>query len=104
MNFVVNLDADVDFNPASVVAEVLQNVRTILSTRKGAVPLDRDFGISWEYLDRPIDVAQMLMRSEIIDAVSKYEPRATVESVVFEGSAEDALDGILKPKVTISIE
>lgn len=104
MNFVVNLDADVDFNPASVVAEVLQNVRTILSTRKGSVPLDRDFGISWEYLDRPIDVAQMLMRSEIIDAVSKYEPRATVESVVFEGSAEDALDGILKPKVTISIE
>ena len=54
MNFVVNLDADVDFNPASVVAEVLQNVRTILSTRKGSVPLDRDFGISWEYLDRPI--------------------------------------------------
>lgn len=104
MNFVVNLDADVDFNPASVVAEVLQNVRTILSTRKGSVPLDRDFGISWEYLDRPIDVAQMLMRSEIIDAVSKYEPRATVESVVFEGSAEDALDGIMKPKVTISIE
>lgn len=104
MNFVVKLDADVDFNPASVVAEVLQNVRTILSTRKGSVPLDRDFGISWEYLDRPIDVAQMLMRSEIIDAVSKYEPRATVESVVFEGSAEDALDGILKPKVTISIE
>lgn len=104
MNFVVNLDADVDFNPANVVAEVLQNVRTILSTRKGSVPLDRDFGISWEYLDRPIDVAQMLMRSEIIDAVSKYEPRATVESVVFEGSAEDALDGILKPKVTISIE
>lgn len=104
MNFVVNLDADVDFNPASVVAEVLQNVRTILSTRKGSVPLDRDFGISWEYLDRPIDVAQMLMRSEIIDAVSKYEPRATVESVVFEGSAEDALDGILRPKVTISIE
>ena len=94
MNFVVNLDADVDFNPASVVAEVLQNVRTILSTRKGSVPLDRDFGISWEYLDRPIDVAQMLMRSEIIDAVSKYEPRATVESVVFEGSAEDALDGL----------
>lgn len=104
MNFVVNLDNDVDFKPVSVEAEILQNVRTILSTRKGSVPLDRDFGISWEYLDRPIDVAQMLMRSEIIDAVSKYEPRAKVESVEFEASTEDVMDGILRPTVTISIE
>ncbi len=104
MNFVVNLDNVVDFKPVTVVAEILQNVRTILSTRKGSVPLDRDFGISWEYLDRPIDVAQMLMRSEIIDAVSKYEPRARVESVEFEASTEDVMDGILRPTVTISIE
>lgn len=103
MNYVVNLDAGVDFKPASVEAEILQNVRTILSTRKGSVPLDRDFGISWEYLDRPIDVAQMLMRSEIVDAVSTYEPRAKVESVVFDSTSEDAMDGVLKPTVTISI-
>jgi len=40
------------------VAEVMQNVRIILTTRKGTVPLDRDFGISQEFLDSPINITQ----------------------------------------------
>lgn len=53
MNFVVSLDSDVNFAPETEVVEILQNVRTILATRKGSVPLDRDFGLSWQYLDAP---------------------------------------------------
>lgn len=32
-----------NFKPDSVQVEVLQNVKTILTTAKGSVPLDRDF-------------------------------------------------------------
>lgn len=35
MNFVVSLDSDVNFAPETEVVEILQNVRTILATRKG---------------------------------------------------------------------
>ena len=30
-----------------------QEIRTALATRKGSVPLDRDFGLSWELIDLP---------------------------------------------------
>lgn len=103
MNFVVSLDSDVNFAPETEVVEILQNVRTILATRKGAVPLDRDFGLSWQCLDAPTAVAQMQMKSEIIDAIETYEPRAKVKSVEFKSSQADSLDGILKPVVTVSI-
>lgn len=83
--------------------EILQNVRTILATRKGSVPLDRDFGISWDNVDQSLPAAKMLMRSEVIDAIERYEPRAKVTSVDFAEDVEGAMDGVLKPIVTVQI-
>lgn len=103
MNYVVSLDAEIDFSPSTEVIEILQNVRTILSTRKGSVPLNRDFGLSWSYVDMPTPVAQMQMRSEIMDAIEAYEPRAKVVSVEFNSSQTDGIDGCLRPVVTVSI-
>ncbi len=93
---------DVDFAPEGVM-EILQNVRTILATRKGSVPLDRDFGISWGNVDQSLPAAKMLMRSEVIDAIERHEPRAKVTSVDFAEDVEGAMDGVLKPIVTVQI-
>lgn len=103
MQYTVTLDDSVNFAPGTEVEEILQNVRTILNTRKGTVPLDRDFGVSWEYIDQPIPVAKALLQSSVIDAIEQYEPRAYVEAVEFKDDNEDAMEGILKPIVTISI-
>ena len=92
----------VDFSPEGVM-EILQNVRTILATRKVSVPLDRDFGISWDNVDQSLPAAKMLMRSEVIDAIERYEPRAKVTSVDFAEDVEGAMDGVLKPIVTVQI-
>ncbi len=94
---------DVDFAPEGVM-EILQNVRTILATRKGSVPLDRDFGISWDNVDQSLPAAKMLMRSEVIDAIERYEPRVRVESVEFLTDTERAMEGVLRPVVTVSIK
>ena len=48
-------------------------------------------------------VAKMLMRSEVIDAIEEYEPRATVVSVDFDEDTASAMDGILKPRVVVQI-
>ena len=95
--YTVTLSSQVDFAPSDEVREILQNVRTILSTRKGSVPLDRDFGLTWAHIDKPMPVAKMLMRSE------EYEPRATVVSVDFDEDTASAMDGILKPRVVVQI-
>lgn len=100
----LSLVAAVHFAPSSMAAEVVQNVRTILTTRRGDVPLDRDFGLTWEHIDKPVNVAEALMRSEIIDVVERYEPRCRVISVTFPADSQDPQEGVLRPKVIIEIE
>lgn len=103
MKYKVSLSNEISFAPSSEIEEILQNVRTIITTRRGTVPLDRDFGLSWEHIDKPLPVAMTLMQAEIIDAIEEYEPRATVESVQFETNTDDAMQGILNPVVIVSI-
>lgn len=99
--YAVSLDGAVDFAPPTEVHEILQNIRTILNTRIGSVPLDREFGISWEHLDKPVQVAKTRMMVDVIDALEKHEPRVRVKEVRFEKS--DAVEGVLKPVVIVSI-
>lgn len=91
----------VSFGPQSELEEILQNVRTILTTLKGSVPLDRDFGIDGAVLDRPISVVQAILTTEIIEKVEKYEPRVKVKKVSYGG---DAQDGIICPTVRVVIK
>ena len=98
MKYRLTLDKNVDFSPAAEVEEIFQNVRTILTTPKGTVPLLRDFGFSFEHLDKPIHLAQSLTRTEMIEAIERWEPRAKVEK-----SAEDAMSGLSRPVITLSI-
>lgn len=99
MQHVLNLSQPISFAPGTVAAEVLQNVRTILATRKGTVPLDRDFGLEWEHVDKPIQ----LIQAEIIEAVERWEPRAVIDKIEFGEGAEEAMDGLLNPIITLSI-
>lgn len=92
----------VDFAPGSLQAEVLQNVRTILATRVGTVPLDRNFGVNWDYLDKPMPVAQARIQQEVIAKIRRYEPRAVVVSVGVE--PDNAVEGQLRPRVRIRID
>lgn len=93
----------IDFTPKNISAEVLQNVRTILATRRGSVPLDRAFGISWEHLDEPLPIAKMHTMSDVIDAVRRYEPRAVIEDVGISADTETAIEGALHVLVSFSL-
>ena len=99
MRYWVSEKEGVNFAPDTEVEEILQNVRTILSTIKGSVPLDRDFGVDASYLDRPINVAKAMLSSEIIKAIRNYEPRVTITAVDFTVK----LDGTLQPKIEVRI-
>jgi len=90
----------INFSPDTIEEEVLQNVKTILTTVKYSVPLDREFGISATMLDDPMPVAQAKLSAEIVMAIRRWEPRARVVEVKYEG---DGMDGILRPKVRLEI-
>lgn len=86
--------------PESEQVEILQNVKTILTTMKGTVPLDRDFGIDASIIDKPVTVVKPLIVKEIKEAIEEYEPRAKLVSVGWKG---DGAEGKLVPIVKVAI-
>lgn len=98
--FVLSLSNEgINFGPETEQKEILQNVRTIISTTKYSVPLDRGFGVDATFLDQPMAVAQASISSEILRAVKQYEPRVTITGISFDGDP----DGRLLPKVEVVI-
>lgn len=90
------------FNEENTVSSVLQNIAIILSTPMGTVPLYRDFGLDWSFLDKPTPVAKVLMVAPVQEAIRKWEPRATVLDVSF--SEDPAQPGVLIPTVEVDID
>lgn len=83
MSYTINGDPvlNINFAPATVEEEIIQNVKVLLSTAKFTVPLDRGLGLEQRFVDKPINIAQTLVISEVLDAVEQYEPRVKVISV-----------------------
>ena len=90
---------NIRLNEADEVNAALQNIALILATPKGSVPFYRDFGISSEFLDRP--VAKVMRISEVREAVEEWEPRASVVNVSFKGNVLEP--GRLVPIVEVEI-
>ena len=74
----------VNLAPESTLEEILQNVAVIISTPKFSVPLERGLGLSQRFIAKPIPAAQSILISEVMEAISAFEPRAEVENVTFE--------------------
>ena len=89
----------INFAPSTIQEEVIQNIKTLLSTMKFTVPLDRNLGIIADALDEPMPVAMAKISSDVIDAISEYEPRAKVTQISFDGD----IDGKLIPRLRIEI-
>jgi len=88
----------VDFG-ATGISEIVQNVKTILTTPLGSVPLDRGFGIDLAPLDAPTTFTQAELTPLIIEAIQTYEPRVVVESVSYQATDQ----GMLIPRVTLEL-
>ncbi len=65
------------------VADINQCIGIILATPKGSDPLRPTFACDlWRWIDAPITVARPNLVREIVEAITKWEPRVRVLSVV----------------------
>ena len=103
MSYQVNATdlGNIRLNELETVSSVLQNIALILATPKGSVPFYRDFGVSNEFLDKPMPVAKVMMIAEVREAIETWEPRATVTDISFEESPLEP--GRLIPTVEVEI-
>ena len=49
--------------------KIRRSLTTLFDTRESSQPGDRDFGLSWQCLDEPPEVAESMMAMEIIRKV-----------------------------------
>lgn len=78
-------------------------MRVILGTRRGTQVLDRDLGISGEYVDAPTNRGRALLSADILDALPEQEPRVNVRSVRFADSIAGVLEGASAPVVDYEV-
>ncbi len=78
--------------------DILRCLETLCSTRKGSQPLDRNFGLDWGFIDKPLPVAQQEYAFEVIKKTREYESRVRVKEVTYEF---DESNGKMKPVITL---
>jgi len=91
----------INWSPANTTEEILQNVRFILGTAVGSVPIARTLGIETNFIDAPTSKAKALLMTSVLRAIQRNEPRARVVEIYIEDN--NALDGQLAPRVRIAI-
>jgi phage baseplate assembly protein W len=74
--------------------EVAQNVRQLVKTAPGTVPLSRAMGTPQDALDTPISAAGARLQADVIRAVRTYEPRVRVQRVRLAPSSDGRLQAV----------
>lgn len=98
MTYTIKASEPIKINlaPKALIEEIIQNISMILQTVKNTAPLYRDFGVSAEFVDKPIPAAETLIIADIYEAIEKYEPRAGIQNVYFESNETGKLNPCLE--------
>lgn len=78
--------------------DISRCLRTLYATRKGSQPLDRNFGLDWSFIDKPLPVAQQEYAFEVIKKTREYEPRVKVKEVTY---IYDENKGLMRPVINL---
>lgn len=68
---------------------IIQNIHNIINTYKSEVAYNREFGITPDVFDTDIGTARILLIEDLEEQISKYEPRAKLQSIDVQGVTED---------------
>lgn len=83
-----------NYMEASVVEEIMRNVRTFLATPAGTCAGDRSYGIDWSFVDLGRPDAQNQLSLEVIDKLEEYEPRVEVIDEKFSSDHDGQLKAL----------
>lgn len=85
----------INFSPATTQAEIKQNIETTLRTRKGSVPLDRSFGVDFDFLDDPINEAKLSAIPSATEAIKRGDSRANLNRIKLATKDYSTMDFIV---------
>lgn len=77
-------------------ASLKSQMQTLLETRAGSVPANRDFGISWECLDEPPEVAESLFYQEVLKKAERYVPDVRIRKASFQADPSGLMTAMIE--------
>lgn len=80
------------------IQDLDRQIALLLSTREGSIPLDREFGLDLNFVDRPAAAVKTLYTAEVTKKIAKFIPAVRVQEVLWLSAPE----GGLRPKVVIT--
>ena len=78
--------------------EIFQNIKYIITTEYFSCPLDREFGLDYSLVDKPMHIAEAILSQEVCMKISMYEPRAQFREITF---VREEMIGKLSPTVKV---
>ncbi len=87
-----------DYENADDVERIRRSVTTLLNIHAGSQPMDRNFGMSFDFVGSPLDVAANLYALEAEEKFKKYIPEAEIKSMEF---SYDETEGRMIPHLVI---
>ena len=79
-------------------ARLDREIALLLSTPVGSMPLDREFGINTDFIDKPPEAAKSLYTAEVFEKIQRFIPAVRVQEITWDWNSA----GKLSPKVVIT--
>jgi len=82
--------------------EIAQCIKTIVTTWRGSLFLDRQFGIDSSIIDQPENMVLENLIIDVTEQIEKYEPRADIVIITFDQSQLN--EGLIVPIVKFRVK
>lgn len=80
------------------LADLDRQIALLLSTTEGAMPLERGFGMTQDFVDKPPEVVKSLYTAEAAKKISEFIPWVRVQEIIWLPAEQ----GHFRPKVVIT--
>lgn len=77
---------------------ITRQLSTLYKTRRGSIPMHRDFGLLWEILAEPTPIFQNRFTVEVVTQTEKYVPGVAVDYIEYIDHGDDGIQAIVHVK------
>lgn len=93
------MDFRIESNEKEQLEEsIIRQLSTLYKTRRGSIPMHRDFGLLWDILAEPTPIFQNRFTVEVVMQTEKYVPEVAVDYIEYIDRGEDGIQAIVHVK------
>lgn len=93
------MDFRIESNELEQLEEsTVRQLSTLYKTRRGSIPMHRDFGLLWDILAESTPIFQNKFTVEVVTQTEKYVPEVTVDYIEYIDHEGEGIQAIVHVK------